>query len=864
VSGAEAQIVGEQVLGYLSGDVLGAASRVVGLDTLRLGGVDSTLRRGESAEIASATDPTSRLTFGKSIGSSLDITLSQSLRDSGAQTWILDYSPVPRLDLRYVSDDENLQSYQFRHDVTFGSAERTRTVARPTSERPRVAAVTFEGDLGGPEVRLRRIIGLTPGDEFDFADWQRDRDRLERTLHDEGRLEARVSTRRQETADGVTITHRIDAGPQTTIRVEGFMPSDELMRAVRTAWTRAVFDEALAGEAEALVTQALRERGYLTPSVVAAVTSDGGKTLSVVVKPGTQVVGRRIAIEAEDQTLAHDLERWVSAGDREEQAWRDPEGFRRAILDELRARGHITPGVVVEPPRAEERTAVVRVNVRAGPVMTVREVRFAGADDVAGERLSEAAALEIGAPYNPSAVELARARVARLVRNEGYADARVEAQVEPDADDRQAVVVFTVDAGPRQVLRDIRVNGNRSIDRDVIVRSMDVETGDSLGADAWLRVRSRLFDTALFRRVDVTAEPIAEASAGQRPMRLVVTVEEWPALRLRYGLQVSEERPAEDPEGRDLTPGLSADVTRRTLFGRAITIGAAVEYQRRERLARGFFNTPTLLGMPIESLLSIERSREDIPEASVITDRTGLAWEQRAQIAAPLRLSYGYHIDRDHTFSTRPADDPLNPPFDVAVSVARLTGSAIFDTRNDPIESTRGWLISSNLEYAPASLGSDIRFVRYLAQGYRFQSWGPVVLASAARVGLATALGGQLLIPSERFFSGGARTVRGVPENALGPRDIFGDAAGGGALVILNQEVRFPIYQWFRGVGFVDAGNVFERPSTVDLRDLVGSFGAGLRVTTPFALLRADVGRLWSPEAGQPWARWTFGIGHTF
>jgi outer membrane protein insertion porin family len=496
--------------------------------------------------------------------------------------------------------------------------------------------------------------------------------------------------------------------------------------------------------------------------------------------------------------------------------------------------------------------------------MTIREVRVEGADEVAGEQRRDAASLEIGAPYDPSAVELARTRVARLMRNEGFAEAQVEAQVEPDVDGRQAIVVFAVETGPRQALRDIRVSGNRSIDRDVIVRSMDVDTGDPLGADAWLRVRSRLFDTGLFRRVDVTAEPIADASEGQRPMRLVVTVEEWPALRLRYGLQISEERPEEDPEGRDLTPGFSADVTRRTLFGRAITVGAAVEYERRERLARGFFNSPTFFGLPIESLLSVERSREDIPEASVITDRSGVAWEQRAQITPPLRLSYGYHIDRDHTFSTRPADDPLNPPFDVALSVARLTGSAVFDTRNDPIESTRGWLVSSNIEYAPASLGSDIRFVRHLSQGYHFQPAGPVVLASAARVGLATALGGQLLIPSERFFAGGARTVRGVPENALGPRDIFGDVAGGGALVVVNQELRFPIYRWFRGVGFVDAGNVFERPSTIDLRDLVGSFGAGLRVTTPFALLRADVARLWSPEAGQPSSRWTFGIGHAF
>ena len=120
--------------------------------------------------------------------------------------------------------------------------------------------------------------------------------------------------------------------------------------------------------------------------------------------------------------------------------------------------------------------------------------------------------------------------------------------------------------------------------------------------------------------------------------------------------------------------------------------------------------------------------------------------------------------------------------------------------------------MSSSIEYAPTSLGSDIRFVRSVSQAYVFRQWRGVVLASAGRLGVATALGEQDLIPSERFFAGGAGTVRGVVEDSLGPRDFFFDEpTGGKAMVVLNQEVRVPIYRWVRGVGFVDAGNVFER-----------------------------------------------------
>src|SRR4030095_12858862 len=97
--------VGTQVLGTLAGDVLGIAGRAVGLDTVRVG--PETNPR-DPADLASETDPTSRVTFGKSFGSKVDVTLSQSLVESNAQTWILDYLPVRRIALRFVQDDEEL------------------------------------------------------------------------------------------------------------------------------------------------------------------------------------------------------------------------------------------------------------------------------------------------------------------------------------------------------------------------------------------------------------------------------------------------------------------------------------------------------------------------------------------------------------------------------------------------------------------------------------------------------------------------------------------------------------------------------------------------------------------------------------
>ena len=194
--------------------------------------------------------------------------------------------------------------------------------------------------------------------------------------------------------------------------------------------------------------------------------------------------------------------------------------------------------------------------------------------------------------------------------------------------------------------------------------------------------------------------------------------------------------------------------------------------------------------------------------------------------------------------------------------MARLTGSVAWDTRNDPADTARGTLVSSSVEYAASAFGSDFRYIRSLSQAYHFVPWRGVVLASAARVGSVRALGGQQLIPSLRFFGGGARTVRGVGEDSLGEHDFFGDPAGGAALLVLNQEVRFPMYRWLRGVGFVDAGNVFATPS-FGSGQLVKSVGVGLRLSTPFGVVRVDAGRVLSPGPGQSGGV-SIGIGQAF
>ena len=98
---------------------------------------------------------------------------------------------------------------------------------------------------------------------------------------------------------------------------------------------------------------------------------------------------------------------------------------------------------------------------------------------------------------------------------------------------------------------------------------------------------------------------------------------------------------------------------------------------------------------------------------------------------------------------------------------------------------------------------------------------------------------------SERFFAGGDTTVRGFALDQLGTAytlDTNGFAIGGNAVVIVNAELRVPVYRGLGVVGFVDAGNVFARTSAIDPGQLRSAVGFGLRYRSPVGPIRVDIG----------------------
>jgi outer membrane protein assembly complex protein YaeT len=882
---AQTEIARGQLLMLLSGEFLGFAGRAVGLDSVQvsrgLGGVASNFDL-----MATDTDPSARLTVRKRLRSNVELIFSQSLRDDGDITWIVSYRPGHDVELRATTRDDNSRGYEFRHEVTFGRVPGVveEPLPVPPAERRRVAEVRFTGTPGVAETTLRDLVELEPGDQFDFYRWQRGRDRLIAWYHDRDFLEARISARRREMppagpaagaeppgSSGLVLEYEIERGPLTRLDVEGFSLSGDAIERMREAWADAVFEGFLLEDLQVMARERLMQDGYLEAQATAIVRPDTAQAEKIIflrIEPGPRYDARRLTFSGNTGVPAEDLEAAVEAAGLSVDAWLQPSALEAALERYYRLRGFLAADVSAGSPAFSDGAAILPVQIEEGEQFRIGEVAVQGAEALPEADVREILALPADEPYRPAEIEPARRRLEGEYLRRAYNHARVSAATEVDSERGRVHVAFTVAEGPQQVVSAIDVRGASVTRPGVVDRALDFGPGDPASLTQVYGAQKRLYDTGVFQNAEVTLDPVDPAAPGNgvQPVQAVVTLQELPRYRFRYGFRLNDSVGPVEPT-REVRPALVVDLLRRNLFGRALSTGVAGQLEAGRRLARAFLSIPRMFGREVVTNLFVTGSQEHFaPETEFDLDLverlSEFTLEQRFRPANDMAVTYGYSFGFIHNFEREPDPDSFLPPHDVSTRIARLTSTYAWDTRDDPANAARGWLHSSGLEFGSQAIGSNLRFLKYLAQQYYFHSvTDGVVLASAFRLGAGRGFGGQDL--DEKFRAGGGTTVRGFAEDSLGEADFFGPT-GGNALLLLNQELRFPIFKWLRGVGFFDAGNVFTTAGELSFANLEAGAGAGLRLDSPFVLLRLDFGVPLTRRDEERSGRWYFAIGQTF
>ncbi|MEJ2545793.1 MAG: BamA/TamA family outer membrane protein [Calditrichaceae bacterium] len=149
------------------------------------------------------------------------------------------------------------------------------------------------------------------------------------------------------------------------------------------------------------------------------------------------------------------------------------------------------------------------------------------------------------------------------------------------------------------------------------------------------------------------------------------------------------------------------------------------------------------------------------------------------------------------------------------------------------------------------------RYITLISSWQRYQPFQPKVfslkrwnftLASRIKMGAIFELGKKSGIPvNDRFYAGGATSVRGYDEQLLGPGSVYKnekieEAAGGKLLYLGNIEVRMPIWWIVMLETFFDTGYVWSEISDFKPVDIKASTGLGIALMTPLGPVRLDYG----------------------
>lgn len=693
-------------------------------------------------------------------------------------------------------------------------------------------------------------------------------------LGEEGFFEARVELQEPELVRAEHLVNlRIDIteGPRFEVEFSGNEGlKDALLREQLVFAAAGVVDDVeVAANARALES-AYRERGYHFVQVTGKLEKAGGNgadgLIRFEIEEGPRVTVASVDFEGNEHFSADALRATITTS---------PPGilgpalfgrglFRQQFLNadvrslEAFYRSHGYGQAKIGPPELEfidDRSRVrITIPIVEGLQLTVAEVAIHGVTLLTQEEIDGAVPLEPGQPWNPARLNEGRSALLRLLTEKGYLQARVRAEFKRRG--QEVDVTYTVDEGRQTRIGRILLQGLLLTKKETIMRELPFAEGEPLNPQELSEAQRKLAVLPQFESVRVTPK---KQSIDPRVSDVEVEIREGKPWRLDFGAGYNTE----------VGVGGFVEVSHDNLFGTRRSISFRQQVNQRGLLSDLALREPYVFNTNWEGEVGLRYEREEPLNVGFQVETIGFRTSVRKALFEEdikgLSGNLTYRLDRVRRFDVDPdlAADDIKEGTEI---VASLTPAFTLDRRDSEVNPTSGSLHFASLETAGTMFGSDASFMKFRFESHWLFQWlPPTVFALSGRLGLATPFGNANELPIEdRFFAGGSTTIRGYEKNRVGPLDDSGDALGGDALLILNAEWRFPIYNILGGTLFVDSGTV-----TNKVKDLFGTsfktgVGGGLRLLTPVGPVRFDLGYGLNPIRDDSRWQFYFSVGNPF
>ncbi|MBF0594924.1 MAG: outer membrane protein assembly factor BamA [Candidatus Omnitrophica bacterium] len=443
------------------------------------------------------------------------------------------------------------------------------------------------------------------------------------------------------------------------------------------------------------------------------------------------------------------------------------------------------------------------------------------------------------------------ANIKSLYFDRGYIFAKVEESTSLNPDNGQVELKLDIQEGGIAYINKIKIQGNTQTRDIVIRRELRMYPGDQFDGVKLRRSKERLNNLGYFDDVGFDIEDTATPDQKD----LVVDVKEAKTGSFSFGGGYSTVDQLIGFVELDQKNFDFANWPNFTGGGQRVTARAEVGSSRNNELLS--FTEPWLFDYPVSGGFDLYRSQYNR------SSNTGYAYDQ-TRVGTKLRVgkelseyvsTAGYYRIEQVDISNMQDNVSADLKAEEGKSLTSVVGASLAnDHRDSTISPTKGWLTSGSADLAGGPFGGDKDFYRLETNGsyyipLRFNS----VMEFSGRLGMVSAYGSSSKVPIfERYFSGGARTIRGYSERSVGPIDSGNsDPIGGEGMMLGTVEYTIPLIDVIKFATFFDTGTVSAKYGDLFSEKLYSGTGIGFRVKTPIGPMNLDYGIPLNTQPGE-------------
>lgn len=503
----------------------------------------------------------------------------------------------------------------------------------------------------------------------------------------------------------------------------------------------------------------------------------------------------------------------------------------------------------------------IEIKLQEGSQYEVGQIMISGNETFPTDDILKRVPLKGGEIFTPQDFKKSRSAIQDYYMEKGYIDVVVKTSTVLDEETGRLNLNFAIIEKHISYVDQIRITGNTKTKDIVIRRELNIYPGEVFDGVRVRRSQERLLNTGFFKNVQMDIEPSAEDDLKN----LIVSVDENKTGELGFGVGFSS---IDNLIGFVEISQKNFDIFNWPTFtgdGQKLRFKSTFGAERQDFVLS--FTEPWFLGQQLS--LGFDLYRRESRFLSDVYDETRTGFDTRLgkRLGEFTRGDLVYRLEESEI--TDVADDASDAikAEEGQTTVSSLEFSVTRDTRDNLFLPTRGMKNQVSVEYAGGFLGFDRDFWKlHSRNSIYFPLPYKTILRFTGQVGVVDTHGDSEEVSIfERFFLGGANTIRGFDFRDVGPKDELGEPIGGRSMIAGSAEYSFPIVTKVRGAFFYDVGNVYTDFGQFDLNDLRQGVGVGVRLELPIGPVRLDWGYpIDRDEFTEEKGRFDFNIGYSF